>query len=823
MPIIVLLLLSMSITITTADDSHQGCPTIRFTHVGPGGSHPDNNVYFGGNDLMSMKTLLSGPTSTVIPNGARQVIANACLYRGGRLMGCQSYTVWGLCTTSECCDGAPTCGRGSTVSSRWLSTSGLGMGSALTYEAHGGNHYPIFQSDDKLVLTEGCVSMRVSSNGTGGSEPWSTMCREGPLSPASEGQASAGTVAKVVGQLSATTLESYSANPELWQDYVDSALACPEGTLIGDGSGGCQSTSTSVITQRMYGNCHGGCNLNTGTCTVSRQSCLQYAYPIPFCEAILGRQVFDTPVRLTLTRTPGAGIIMTGWFYVGESGPGVIFPFTLSSQDGNVVFRLRLGRETYPLDPDSLVGARASLHFGSGTPTWVGGVGRAPPLVGWHRLTIWTDANGNGAFHFDGAAVHPAGDVALDVPESATLDTEGPVHSVVVVESSYGACGTAGALSSSCSLMRRESIKFLYGGTGNNGIGPGRVMASSDSLDDPPQPVQSPAQPNLHLECLTQMMALPNNTVNATVDQLFLTIPTCTERWDFGFTVSTTPDILSGPCTQEGPEKWSCPTDLAVALRAGQVVVRLEVVDANSTAVVLHTYLSNLQYNFDRVVIASGLNTDVSSGLTDHGTSRLPTVRVPGRVFLYDPETGEQRTSWKVNQPARMTIHPVKPYAEMVSVTRVEIADRTMHPLTTPTGHHNEEMGRGLEWEVRFVRPGHINVSVHALWQPYTGEHRRLLESSGLEVAVITATFDIEEEDEEDSWTFLVLGAAGGSCVVGVAIGVALRRRHRHSKPKPDEIQMPAGRLPSAPSATPLPSAPPAELFANDTILTVCT
>jgi len=250
------------------------------------------------------------------------------------------------------------------------------------------------------------------------------------------------------------------------------------------------------------------------------------------------------------------------------------------------------------------------------------------------------------------------------------------------------------------------------------------------------------------------------------------------------------------------------------------VVVRLEVVDANSTAVVLHTYLWNLQYNFDAVVIVSGLNTDVSSGLTDHGTSHIPTVRVAGHAFLYDRETGEQRTSWKVDQPARMAVYPVHPFAAIMSVLRVEIVkpqhqpQRTIHPLTTPSGHPNEQMGRGLEWEVRFVRPGHINVSVHALWQPYTGEHRRLLESSGLEVAVITATFDIEEEDEEDSWTFLVLGAAGGSCVVGVAIGVALRRRHRHSKPKPDEIQMPAA---------PLPSAPPAEFSATHTTLTVCT
>jgi hypothetical protein len=138
-----------------------------------------------------------------------------------------------------------------------------------------------------------------------------------------------------------------------------------------------------------------------------------------------------------------------------------------------------------------------------------------------------------------------------------------------------------------------------------------------------------------------------------------------------------------------------------------------------------------------------------------------------------------------------MTIYPERPFAEVLSLLRVQIADRTLHPITTPIVHSDEEMGTGLQWEVRFVRPGRTNVTVHALIQTSGNGTRRLLESaSGLEVVEMTATFNIEDEDnggsdggsdadEDGSWTFVIAGTVGGVCVIGVVAGVVLRGLHR--------------------------------------------
>jgi hypothetical protein len=60
----------------------------------------------------------------------------------------------------------------------------------------------------------------------------------------------------------------------------------------------------------------------------------------------------------------------------------------------------------------------------------------------------------------------------------------------------------------------------------------------------------------------------------------------------------------------------------------------------------------------------------------------------------------------------------------------------------------------------------------------------------------MTATFDIEDgnenvdTDEDGTMTFLILGAVGGVCVVGVVAGMALRGLHRRK-------------------TTPIPSRPP--------------
>jgi len=484
---------------------HQVCPTMRLSNPNPGGTRHAalgyGNYYFHSDDLMSIKALLTSSASTEevwAPDGhqwrVRQVITNACLYRGGRLMGCQSYTIWGFCNTSACCNGAPTCGRGSGVSSR-NTTSGL------EYDAHNGNHFPIFQEGDTLVITEGC--------------------------------------------------------------------------------------------------------------------------------------------------------------------------------------------ETSP------------------------------------------------------------------TPESP--------------------------------------------------------------------------QPDPHLECISKMLALPSDTLNATLDQLELTTPACAEQQGFAIRVSTSPNILSGTCTQEGTWKGNCPTDLTTAVRAGRVEVVLEIVYANNTAAVFHSYSWYVIYSLYARMVVSGPIADVTDRRTHHGTLRPPNVRVEGRVFLYDPVTGEQRTSWTLNEVARMTVHPARTCADVVSVLRVEIADRITYPVTTPTVHPSEEMGGGLQWEVRFVRPGPTSVTVHTLVQPNRNGTRRLLEdTSELEVSITTVTFDVKGEDEDESWTSVILGAAGGACVLGVAIGVALRGLHRRNRPDQIQIQLPSP-APSAPRADqiqirelpPIASAPPVKLPA--TSLTVYT
>ena len=294
-------------------------------------------------------------------------------------------------------------------------------------------------------------------------------------------------------------------------------------------------------------------------------------------------------------------------------------------------------------------------------------------------------------------------------------------------------------------------------------------------------PTPESPQPDPHLECTSQMLGLPNTTLNATHHQLGLTIPECANMWDFGIRVSTVPpNVLDGTCTQEGTQKWVCPTDLATGVRARQVKVVLEVVDASNTDLVYHTYVWNTRYSLDAVMVVSGLTTDVTGGRTHHGTSQLPTIKIPGRISLWDPETQLQRNSYALNEMARMTIYPERPFAEVLSLLRVQIADRTLHPVTTPIAHSDEEMGTGLQWEVRFVRPGRTNVTVHALIQTSGNGTRRLLESaSGLEVVEMTATFNIEDENEDESWTFVIAGTVGGVCVVGVVAGVVLRGLHR--------------------------------------------
>ncbi len=235
--------------------------------------------------------------------------------------------------------------------------------------------------------------------------------------------------------------------------------------------------------------------------------------------------------------------------------------------------------------------------------------------------------------------------------------------------------------------------------------------------------------------------------------------------------------------------------------------VVLEVVDASDTAIVFHTYVWNIRYGLDAVMVVSGLTADVTGGRTHHGTSQLPTIKVPGRISLVDPETQQQRDSYALNQMARMTIYPERPYAEVLSLLRVEIDDRTLHPVTTPIVHSDEEMGTGLQWEVRFIRPGRTNVTVHALIQTNGNGTRRLLEdASGLEVVEMTATFDIEDEnentvdtDEDRSWTFVIVG---GVCVVGVVVGVVLHRLYRR-KANPTATPIPARPPPYAPGFNP--------------------
>ena len=311
-----------------------------------------------------------------------------------------------------------------------------------------------------------------------------------------------------------------------------------------------------------------------------------------------------------------------------------------------------------------------------------------------------------------------------------------------------------------------------------------------------PEPEPESPQPVTHLECTSQMLALPNTTLNATHHGLLWTIPECASMWDFGIRVSTVPpNVLDGTCTQEGTQKWVCPTDLATALRARQVEVVLEVVDASNTDLVYHTYVWNIRYSLDAVMVVRGLTADVTGGRTHHGTSQLPTIKVPGRISLLDPETQQQRDSYTLNQMARMTIYPERPFAEVLSLLRVQIADRTLHPVTTPIVHSDEEMGTGLQWEVRFIRPGRTNVTVHALIQTSGNGTRRLLESaSGLEVVEMTATFNIEDETEDRSWTFVIAGTVGGVCVVGVVAGVVLRGLHRRK---------------ANPTATPIHPRPP--------------
>ena len=321
-----------------------------------------------------------------------------------------------------------------------------------------------------------------------------------------------------------------------------------------------------------------------------------------------------------------------------------------------------------------------------------------------------------------------------------------------------------------------------------------------------PEPEPESPQPVTHLECTSQMLALPNTTLNATHHGLLWTIPECASMWDFGIRVSTVPpNVLDGTCTQEGTQKWVCPTDLATALRARQVEVVLEVVDASNTDLVYHTYVWNIRYSLDAVMVVRGLTADVTGGRTHHGTSQLPTIKVPGRISLLDPETQQQRDSYTLNQMARMTIYPERPFAEVLSLLRVEIDDRTLHPVTTPIAHSDEEMGTGLQWEVRFIRPGRTNVTVHALIQTSGNGTRRLLEdASGLEVVEMTATFDIKDENENEdrSWTFVIAGTVGGVCVVGVVVGVVLHRLYRR-KANPTATPIPARPPPFAPGFNP--------------------
>ncbi len=134
---------------------------------------------------------------------------------------------------------------------------------------------------------------------------------------------------------------------------------------------------------------------------------------------------------------------------------------------------------------------------------------------------------------------------------------------------SKGACGSGNILSvpgtKVCGIGARVSSRNLTSGLEyeeDSGwhfpiFQPGDTLVSTEGCETSPAP-ESP-QPDPHLECISQMLTLPNTTLNATHHQLGWTIPECANTWDFGIRVSTVPpNVLDGTCTQGITGGGSC-------------------------------------------------------------------------------------------------------------------------------------------------------------------------------------------------------------------------------------------------------------------------